>query len=231
MNTTIPPKPLTVLVEGNICSGKSSLLNSLQKSDIFQVLPEPLSKWQNFQNMNLFDLQYKDPKKYFLSFELYVMQTLLEVQNTPCNRPVRLMERSLFSARDIFIPAALRQRTIDHTTYQALDSIFNFMQEKFPLHVDLIIYVRSTPEEIYERVQQRGRIEERQIDINYIRLLHNLYDQWINRLSIPVVYVDSDLPPMEMEMEYKKCKNTILRLLFENTPNISSSSSPSQLKE
>lgn len=212
-------KPLTVLVEGNIACGKTNLLNTLEKSEVFKVFHEPLAKWQNLNGMNLFDLYYRDPKKYFVPFQLYVLQTLHEQQNTFCERPVRLMERSSLSAQNVFNQAALIQKIIDQPTNLVLETYFNLFQEKFPIEPDLIIYVRSTPEEIYKRIHHRGRFEERQISLNYIRLLHNLYEKWINAVDCPVIFVDGDLPLMEMDVEYRKCKDVIMQMTFDQVAN------------
>lgn len=47
-------KPITILVEGNIGAGKSTFLDYfLQYEDNFQILPEPVDQWRNFNGVNL----------------------------------------------------------------------------------------------------------------------------------------------------------------------------------
>lgn len=48
-----PDKQLSVIVEGNIGSGKTSFLNHLKKYENVCVLAEPVSKWQNCRGNNL----------------------------------------------------------------------------------------------------------------------------------------------------------------------------------
>ena len=46
---------------------------------------------------------YKDPKRWAYLFQNYVLLTMLEAHNTPQTRPMRVMERSVYSARYCFI--------------------------------------------------------------------------------------------------------------------------------
>lgn len=54
---SVPPTPaamfekgqrkFTIAVEGNIASGKSTLLEQLREGDYAQIVEEPVTKWQN----------------------------------------------------------------------------------------------------------------------------------------------------------------------------------------
>lgn len=95
-------RPFTVLVEGNIGSGKSTFLehfNKFQKEvsltnvsdppirnggllglgsilyyfcSKVDVLTEPVSKWQDVKGHNLLQLMYDDPSRWSLTFQSYV---------------------------------------------------------------------------------------------------------------------------------------------------------------
>ena len=47
------PKPFTVVIEGNIGSGKTTVLNYFNKFHEVEVLQEPVDKWRNVQGHNL----------------------------------------------------------------------------------------------------------------------------------------------------------------------------------
>jgi deoxynucleoside kinase len=53
-----------ITIEGNIASGKSTLVSSLDEN-LIEVLTEPLEKWKNWNGLNLLELMYKDQKKNF----------------------------------------------------------------------------------------------------------------------------------------------------------------------
>ena len=46
-------KPFTVVIEGNIGSGKTTVLNYFNKFHEVEVLQEPVDKWRNVQGHNL----------------------------------------------------------------------------------------------------------------------------------------------------------------------------------
>lgn len=46
-------RPLTVLIEGNIGSGKTTFLNHFKKNPEFCLLTEPVEKWRNCGGFNL----------------------------------------------------------------------------------------------------------------------------------------------------------------------------------
>ena len=58
-------RPFTVMVEGNIGSGKSTYLKHFTKeaklSDNVEVVMEPVEKWRNLNTHNLLQMMYEDP--------------------------------------------------------------------------------------------------------------------------------------------------------------------------
>jgi len=53
MNPLKKNRPFTVIVEGNIGSGKTTFLNHFAKFKDVEVLQEPVNKWRNVQGHNL----------------------------------------------------------------------------------------------------------------------------------------------------------------------------------
>ena len=89
-------RPFTIVVEGNIGSGKTTFLDNFedQKKDI-EIFAEPVDKWRNVQGHNLLEMMYKDPERYSLLFQTYVQLTMLQQHTRPSSKPIKLMERSL----------------------------------------------------------------------------------------------------------------------------------------
>ena len=46
---------------------------------------------------------------------------------------------------------------------------------------DLMIYLRAEVRTVRKRIRLRGRPEEQDIPLRYIRKLHNLYEEWFSR--------------------------------------------------
>ena len=59
-------RPFTVLVEGNIGSGKTTYLQHFSGSrhqDKVEVVMEPVEKWRNLNSHNLLQMMYEDPSR------------------------------------------------------------------------------------------------------------------------------------------------------------------------
>ena len=89
--TTVQPlRTLKIALEGNIASGKSTLLRLLEDEVGYIVVPEPISKWQGVAPMgakscggNLLELFYKDPQRWGLTFQMYAFLSRTMAQLSP----------------------------------------------------------------------------------------------------------------------------------------------------
>ena len=67
--------------------------------------------------------------------------------------------------------------------YLVLSEWFNFLvsspQMAMNFKVDQIIYLRTDPEIVYERIKNRNRLEENTIPLQYLIELHNLHEEWL----------------------------------------------------
>lgn len=73
------------------------------------------------------------------------------------------MERSIFSGRHCFIENLHDEKKMTHSEYTVLCEWFDFLQKSpmFNLSVDLIVYLKTSPEVAFERVKRRARSEEK----------------------------------------------------------------------
>lgn len=74
---------LTISVDGNISSGKSTLVSTLVEllpkdfNYAVETIPEPLSKWTNLEGHNLLQMLYEDTTRNNFVFQHYVQLTRL----------------------------------------------------------------------------------------------------------------------------------------------------------
>ena len=69
-------RPFTVVVEGNIGSGKTTFLELFNKKEIVEVITEPVEEWRNVGGHNLLQLMYDDPSRWSHIFQSYVQLTM-----------------------------------------------------------------------------------------------------------------------------------------------------------
>ena len=231
-------QPFTVIVEGNVGSGKTTFLNRFMSSanatrknplsEHVEVIPEPVSKWQNLHGSNLLQLMYEDPKRWSLMFQSYVHLTMVQQHtNIQSTKPIRMMERSLFSARYCFNENLYRNGYLTDTEYAALSEWFEFLTNcpKLNFQVDQIVYLRTDPEVAYERIKKRSRSEEISVPFSYIKDLHELHEEWLIRKTkfntpAPITIIDANQDLETLSDTYneqgKQLLNEARNRIFEN---------------
>lgn len=203
-------KPYTILIEGNIGVGKSTFLKYFEKFDSVETIPEPVKEWQNFKGTNLLELMYKDTEKWGFAFQSYAALLMLQNQMKPCEKKIKIMERSFFSGKYCFTELLAEKSKISKVEYDILREWNECIEKSFDIRPDLIIYLRAMPEKVYVRIKQRGRGEEESIDMDYIQRLHELHENWLvvksDHVSVPVLILDASLNAEQVQKEFEKSR-------------------------
>ena len=71
-------RPFTVVVEGNIGSGKTTFLEHFNKHNKVEVVTEPVEEWRNVGGHNLLQLMYENPSRWSHIFQSYVQLTMTQ---------------------------------------------------------------------------------------------------------------------------------------------------------
>ncbi|XP_032816201.2 thymidine kinase 2, mitochondrial [Petromyzon marinus] len=213
---------LVVSVEGNIGCGKTKCLEYFQGSPGIEVVAEPVTKWRNIWGHNLLALLYSDPKRWSLTLQTYVQLTMIMNHTSPSTTPVRMMERSIFSARYIFVENLFRSGLMPEVEYAVLGEWFDWLTKTIPIPVDLIVYLQASPQTCHERLKSRSREEERVVPLEYLQSLHSLYESWlvdksIFRLPAPVLVIPAEESLERMYTVFEEARPLILRPNSKNT--------------
>jgi len=210
-------RPFTVVVEGNIGSGKTTFLEHFKKfSEEVEILAEPVEKWRNAKGHNLLQMMYENPSRWSLTFQTYVQLTMLQNHTMDTSKNVKLMERSIFSAKYCFVENLMRSGKMPLSEYEVLSSWFDFLltSPQVDLGVDLIVYMRTSPEVALTRLMERGRVEEHLIAKQYIEDIHQQHEDWLvhgkHALPAPVIVVDADKDLEEMKEVFIKQENILM---------------------
>ncbi|XP_067672097.1 thymidine kinase 2, mitochondrial-like [Haliotis asinina] len=208
-------KNFTVSVEGNIGCGKTTLLEYFKHSDSVQALSEPVEQWTNIQGHNALGLLYEDPSRWSFSFNMYAQLTRIQMHTKPHTKPIKMMERSLYSTRYCFVENDYRSQTINGLEYAILTEWFNWLSKTQKTELDLIVYLRADPEVCYERIRKRSRKEESCVPKKLIDELHNLHEEWLVKQTLgsipaPVLILDANRGYDKMMSLYEDKRREIL---------------------
>ncbi|XP_013414541.1 thymidine kinase 2, mitochondrial-like [Lingula anatina] len=205
----------TVAVEGNIGCGKSTFLEYFKSSNNVEVRSEPVDLWKNVGGWNSLELMYKDAKRWSLAFQSYVQLTMLQQHHKPQVKPVKMLERSVFSARFCFVENLYRSGCMPAVDHAILEEWYQWILANQTVQLDLIVYLRADPCTCYERLKKRNRQEETGVPLDYLEALHQLHEDWLihQRLfKVPghVVVLDANKNLVELQKEMEEKRQEIL---------------------
>ncbi|XP_060110300.1 thymidine kinase 2, mitochondrial [Heteronotia binoei] len=208
-------KKTFICIEGNIASGKTTCLDYFANNSDIEVLTEPVSKWRNVRGHNPLGLMYQDASRWGLTLQTYVQLTMLDQHTRPMTSPIRMMERSIHSAKYIFVENLYRSGKMPEVDYAVLTEWFEWIIKNLDVSMDLIVYLQTSPETCYERLKRRCREEEKVIPVQYLEAIHQLYEEWLIKqtrfkVPCPVLVLQADQDTQAMIEKYEKNRDRIL---------------------
>jgi deoxyadenosine/deoxycytidine kinase len=194
---------MIISIDGNIGSGKSTLFNNLKEyyrdNDNIIFFEEPIEEWMNLvddENNSMLQKFYNDKNRYSFSFQIMVFITIFSKLRKLVNEnpnKIIITERSLLTSKFVFAEMLYQNGHLEKTEYLIFEKLVNEFIEEIP--VDYIIYLKSDPELCYNRIQERNRSGENNIDIFYLinlELYHNLF---IERREYPTLELNARYSP------------------------------------
>lgn len=154
-----------ISIEGNIGSGKSTVISKLCQDIRIPVFLEPVEEWKEWLTMF-----YSNPERWGMSFNLNVLLTFNKWKNNAFNS---VYERSPLSNRYIFAELQFDSGRMNNLEMKMFEQIFN----NLAWTPDIVIYIRTDPEVSMKRMQERGRTCEDNVPLDYIKSVHNKYEE------------------------------------------------------
>ena len=204
-------------IEGNIGSGKSTLVEYLKKNlnkiEKYKViyLQEPVDIWNTVTDQHgvgILEKYYSDQKKYAFSFQMMAYITRLsQLRNLIRESPdytVILTERCLYTDYNIFAKMLYDSGLIEPIEYSIYCKWFNqFIDET---DVSGFIYLKTTPETCMNRVTLRNRDGESKLSLEYLKNCHNYHENWL--VNNHILTIDGE--PVHSELLLRKIESFIL---------------------
>jgi deoxyadenosine/deoxycytidine kinase len=174
-------------IAGNIGAGKSSLASLLGERLGWQPFYEPVTEnpylSDFYENMKAWSFH---SQIYFLLHRLQMLRRLIDHPNSVI-QDRSVYEDALVFAQNLYLRDLISQR--DYTTYRDL---YQVLTEFLP-PPDLVVYLKASPQTLFQRIASRGREFEKTIDLEYLDQLNQLYEQWIASFGLcPVLTVPAD---------------------------------------
>ena len=176
---------ILVTVQGNIGSGKSTLVERLrerfQGNESVCFLQEPLDIWNTITDEHgtpMLTLYYADQKKYAFSFQMmaYISRLHLLKKAIEDGYTIIISERSLATDKNVFAKMLYDDNKIEEVEYKIYLKWFDEFQKDFPK--EHIVYVKTSPEVAHFRVNKRGRAGE-DIPLDYLKNCHKYHEDWL----------------------------------------------------
>lgn len=176
-----------VAIAGNIGVGKSSLTGLLAKALNWEPFFEA-----NAENPYLADF-YEDMERWSFHSQVFFLSRRLQHHRQLVDHPGSvLQDRSVYEDAEIFARNLYRQGHMSTRDYETYRALYNGIAAFLP-PPDLLIYLRARVGTLVERIAMRGRDYERQISIEYLSELNNLYEEWVDGWkACPVLILHAD---------------------------------------
>lgn len=178
-------------IEGNIASGKSTLLERFKQDPRFCVVQEPVSDWMGkgtaeysgrgkeiTNRTNFLDMFYSDQKSHCFKFQLVcLISRYAKLAEAVARTKAKyiLMERYIECDNNVFVKMMTDKQFMSPVEHKFYEYYYNKLN-KFsvtPLFLDI------EPELCYLRMTHRGRKEEAEVSLRYLQELDAYHQKWL----------------------------------------------------
>lgn len=163
-----------VAIAGNIGAGKTTLCTQLGKHFGWDVQYESTE-----DNPYLSDF-YLDMKRWSFNLQIYFLnsryQQILDIQN---GDKTVIQDRTIYEDAHIFAPNLHDMGLMSTRDFENYYSLFKTMATQVQ-PPDLLIYLRANVSTLVSHIQSRGRDYEGSMSLDYLKLLNQRYETWID---------------------------------------------------
>ena len=196
-------------IEGNIGSGKSTVIHHLQRlyGDQVILVEEPVKDWQNLEGENLLDKKNKDLNRWGYSFEAYVLITKMNELTKVAfqDKKIILIERCMLTDK-VFFDLNVENGLSNPMEEAMFKNLYEFLSKNVYPKLSGIIYLDTPVDECIHRMILRGRKEEKSITKEYLQQLDDNFKKVIKDSGIPYLKLNglydlnSDLGKIDHEL-------------------------------
>ena len=178
---------LHIAVAGNIGSGITTLSKLLAQH--YGWVPQ----FEAVTDNPYLEDYYEDIQRWGFNMEVYFLKerfrNILEMEQSP---KTFIQDRTIYEGVYVFVANNYKQGHLSDRDFEAYMELFGLMTDmvRYP---DLMIYLRASIPHLVANIQKRGRDYEQSIQIDYLKGLNDLYEDFIyNKYQGKVLTIDVD---------------------------------------
>ena len=156
--------------------------------------------WKNIVNSdgkNILQTFYENIDRWAYSFQnIACITRMMKMEDTIRNTTAKyiFLDRSLGTDKNVFEAMLYEQGKInqlEHSMYLLwCDFYYQYVRSQT---IQIYIYLKASPETCINRIKKRGRVEEKSIEIEYLKGLNNYHDTWLlNEQNVIIINCDEE---------------------------------------
>lgn len=203
------------IVDGNIGSGKSTVLKNLAHLG-YSVVYEPLDVWEEKYadaSGSLFDKFYADKTKWSFAMQIAVVTSRLRrlekaIENNTSE--ILIVERSIYTDRNVFAKNLKNLGHLSEIEHKIFEDFFPQCVDLYSTIVDKIetshVYLNTSTDVCFQRKERRNRTAESSnaLPPDYMVDLGKLHSEWLldDEIKQCVRVVDGNLSEQEVVNQF-----------------------------
>ncbi len=164
-----------IAVAGNIGSGKTTLTALLAKH--FKWEPH----FESVEDNPYLHSFYEDMQRWSFNLQIYFLNNrfrqIIKIRESGKNV---IQDRTIYEDAYIFAPNLHDMNLMTSRDFENYKALFELMVS-FIQPPDLLIYLRASVPTLVNQIQKRGRDYEESIRLDYLKSLHERYENWIEQ--------------------------------------------------
>ncbi len=196
-----------IAIEGNIGVGKSTFTKILK--DNFKnslIVDEPVDTWISLKDdsgTSILGLFYKDVNRWAYTFQnlAYITRMMRIADSIKSDKDIIFLDRSLGTDKYVFEKMLYDDKIISELEHKMYNIWCDFYKKYIDDSENHIIYLRCEPSTSFERIKKRGREEEKNITLDFLKKIHIYHEDWLMKKNIIVIDCDRDF---ESDLDYQR---------------------------
>lgn len=187
-----------IVVEGNIGSGKTSLVKMLTKEFSAHAI------YEEFSDNPFLPKFYAEPEKHAFPLELsFLAERYHQLKKELNTRD--LFHKNIISDYYFIKSLIFAEITLPEDEFALYKKLFHIIHQKLP-QPDLLIYLYSDVERLQKNIIKRGRDYESQITDDYLKKIHKGYFNFLNQQNtFPVLILNlTNIDFVEQKEDFMK---------------------------